>query len=90
MVRMMILYVAWGRGRSIAGFVNFGGGWFAPGGGDICNFTLFLLGLFDKLHHFPSVRDTLKFPLCQIVSFNPNIATGETSQAIAPFHFFAF
>ena len=36
-IMMMIAYVGWGRGRSIAGLVSFGGGWFAPGGGDICN-----------------------------------------------------
>ena len=35
-VMMMIAYVAWGRGSSIAGLVNFGGGWVASlGGGDI-------------------------------------------------------
>ena len=45
-IMMMIAYVGWGRGRSIAGLVSFGGGWFAPGGGDICNFTSFLLGPF--------------------------------------------
>ena len=45
-------YVAWGRGRSIAGLVSFGGGWFAPGGGDICNFTPFLLGLFNIMIFF--------------------------------------